>query len=143
MSERDANALEAVERYSLYSAAAGLIPVPLVDMAAITGLQIKMLAEIAKAYDQSFSADRARPILASLIGGVASTGLGYGGGHLLKSLPLVGPVLGVLSMPTMAGTVTWAVGKVFMQHFASGGTLLDFDPEKMRSHFDSHVASRV
>ena len=63
MSERDANALEAVERYSLYSAAAGLIPVPLVDMAAITGLQIKMLAEIAKAYDQQFEADRARAIL--------------------------------------------------------------------------------
>ena len=100
MSERDANALKAVETYSMYSAAAGLIPVPLIDMAAVTALQIKMLAEVARAYDQKFEADRARPIIASLIGGLASTSLGYGiGNHLLKSVPLIGPVLGAFSMP--------------------------------------------
>jgi hypothetical protein len=27
-----------------------------------------------------------------------------------------------------AAGVTYVVGKVFMKHFASGGTLLDFDP---------------
>ena len=58
-------------------------------------------------------------------------------------MPLVGPALGVLSMPAMAAAVTWAVGKVFMQHFASGGTLLDFDPEKTRTHFESYVKSRL
>ena len=113
-------------------------------MAAVTALQIKMLAEVARHYDQKFEADRVRPILASLIGGVASTSLGYGvGNHLLKGVPLVGPALGVLSMPAMAAAVTWAVGKVFMQHFASGGTLLDFDPEKTRTHFESYVKSRL
>ena len=144
MSERDATALKAVETYSLYSAAAGLIPVPLIDLAAVTALQIKMLAEVARAYDQKFEADRARPIIASLIGGLASTSLGYGiGNHLLKGVPLVGPVLGAFSMPITAGAVTWAVGKVFVQHFASGGTLLDFDPEKMRTHYESYKASRL
>lgn len=144
MSQGDANALKTVEKYSMYSAVAGLIPVPFIDMAAVTALQIKMLAELARDYDQKFEADRVRPILASLIGGVASTSLGYGvGNYLLKGVPLVGSVLGVLSMPAMAAAVTWAVGKVFMQHFASGGTLLDFDPEKTRTHFESYVKSRL
>lgn len=144
MSERDAKALKIVETYSVYATGAGFIPVPLIDMAAITAIQIKMLAEVARAYDQKFEADRARPILASLIGGFASTSLGYSLGNyvLLKSVPLVGPVLSALSLPASAAVVTWAVGKVFIQHFASGGTLLDFDPEKTRTQYEGFVASR-
>jgi len=29
---------------------------------------------------------------------------------------------------------------VFVQHFESGGTLLDFDPKKMREYFASKLA---
>ena len=35
----------------------------------------------------------------------------------------------------VGGATTYAVGKVFIEHFESGGTFLDFDPEKMRDHF--------
>jgi len=31
------------------------------------------------------------------------------------------------------------VGKVFVQHFESGGTFLSFDPEKVRSHFEEEL----
>ena len=37
-------------------------------------------------------------------------------------------------MPVIAGAA-YAVGKVFIQHFASGGTFLTFDPEKVRAHY--------
>ena len=32
----------------------------------------------------------------------------------------------------IAAGVTFVIGKVFMKHFASGGTLLDFDPPDYR-----------
>jgi len=38
-------------------------------------------------------------------------------------------------MPITAGAVTYAVGKVFHQHFASGGTFLSFDPDKVRDYY--------
>jgi hypothetical protein len=48
-------------------------------------------------------------------------------------------VIGVMSafvaIPGLAAAFTYAVGKVFVQHFASGGTFLDFDPKKVREHF--------
>ena len=138
MSDKDVLATEIVKRYSLYAGGAGLIPVPVVDFAAITGVQLKMLAELSKVYGIPFEQDRVRPIVSSLIGGYAATKLGYGaGGSLLKSVPVVGPLLGAVAVPGFAAGLSWAIGKVFIQHFASGGTFLDFDPEKVREFFST------
>jgi len=142
MTEKDTLATEVIKKYSLYSAGAGLIPMPLVDFAAISAIQLRMLKSVSAVYGIPFDADRARLVVAALIGGLAGTSLGYGlGRNLLKAVPLVGPVLGGFSVSAMGGAVTWALGRVFMQHFASGGTLLDFDPESMRQHFKSEVGT--
>jgi uncharacterized protein (DUF697 family) len=141
MSEKDLRAQEIIKKYSTYAAGAGLIPIPAADMAAIAGIELKMLAELAKIYDVPFENDRVRPILGAVIGGYASTQLGYGiGGSMLKSIPLIGTAFGVLAVPTFAAGLTYAVGKIFTQHFASGGTFLDFDPSKVRQHFKGAAA---
>jgi len=49
-------------------------------------------------------------------------------------------VKGVLLVITRAGPAldaasTWATGKVFIRHFESGGTFLDFDPGKARAYY--------
>lgn len=142
MTEKDMLATEAIKKYSLYSAGAGLIPMPLVDFAAISAIQLTMLKQVSSIYDVPFDVDRGRSIVAALIGGLAGTNLGYGlGRNLLKAVPFVGPVLGGFSVSAMGGAVTWAVGRVFMQHFASGGTLLDFDPDAMRQHFKREIVT--
>ena len=141
MSDKDLLATEITKKYALYSAGAGLIPIPFVDWAAITGVQVKMLADLGALYGVPFEADRVRPVVSALLGGYASQKLGYGiGGSLLKAVPVIGTALGVLSVPAFAGAITFAVGKVFIQHFASGGTFLDFDPDKVRAYFQSEVA---
>src|ERR1041384_999517 len=121
MSEKDMRAEEVIKRYATYSAAAGLIPIPTLDIAAITGVQIKMLADLAKVYDVQFENDRVRPIVASLVSGYLASKIGYGiGGSLLKSVPVFGQVFGVLSVPAFGAGLTWAGGRIFMQPFASG-----------------------
>ena len=138
MNEMDSRAQEIIKSYSTYAAGAGLIPIPVADMAAIAGVVVKMLAELAKVYDVPFEKDRVRTILAAVIGGYTAANLGYGaGGSLLKGVPLIGTALGVLAVPAFAAGLTFAVGKIFTQHFASGGTFLDFDPETVRQHFQS------
>jgi uncharacterized protein (DUF697 family) len=54
---------------------------------------------------------------------------------LLKSIPLIGSLSGLVAVPALAAAFTYAVGKIFLQHFASGGTFLDFDPQKVREYF--------
>jgi uncharacterized protein (DUF697 family) len=137
-STTDKQAEEIVKKYAMYAGGAGLIPIPFLDFAAIAGVEIKMLKELADKYTVPFDHDRVRPIVASLIGGYASTKLGYGiGTTLLKSIPLVGPLLSLFAVPGFGAGLTWAVGRVFIQHFASGGTFLDFDPESVRKHFQA------
>lgn len=40
-------------------------------------------------------------------------------------------------MPALSACATWVIGKVFVQHFASGGTLLDFDPPEYRRFIET------
>ena len=43
--------------------------------------------------------------------------------------------LGGGAVAISGASVTYATGEVFVQHFESGGTLLDFDVEKAKSQF--------
>ena len=38
-------------------------------------------------------------------------------------------------MPAFNAAATYALGRVFIQHFECGGTILDLDPDKVREHF--------
>ncbi len=135
MSEKEIGAMEIVKRNSLYSAGVGIFAIPVVNVAGVAALQIKMLRELADHYDVPFQQDRVKSILSALLGGVISTRLGYGMVGTIAKLPLVGPLVSVATLPLFAGGITYAIGKVFIQHFASGGTFLDFDPEKVRGYF--------
>ncbi|MBI2215375.1 MAG: DUF697 domain-containing protein [Acidobacteria bacterium] len=135
MSEKEPFALEIVKRHSLYAGVVGLVPVPLVNFAGVAAFEIKMLKDLAAFYEIPFREDAGKTIVSSLIGGLGATNLGYGALGLAKSVPLVGTLLGILTLPVSAAALTWAIGKVFIMHFESGGTLLDFDPDKVRGYF--------
>ena len=126
-------AIRLVERtYVPLAAGAGIIPVPLVDIAAVMGVQLKMLAEISDLYGKPFAESRAKSLLSALLGGVTSGALAA---SIIKALPGLGSVLGGLSLSVAAGATTYAVGKVFIRHFENGGTLLDFEPGKVKTLF--------
>jgi len=134
--ERDERASQLVDRLSLWSGAAGLIPVPLVDMVAVGGVQLHMLRRLSEIYGVPFSENRGKSVLASIAGAVipasTATTTAIGVGSFIKGLPGFGTAIGALTMPVVSAGATWIIGKVFMQHFASGGTLLDFNPPDYR-----------
>src|SRR5215210_3002228 len=134
--ELDKKAAELVDRYAAWSAAAGVIPVPLVDMLAVGGLQLQMLRRIAELYEPinavHFSEERGKAIIASLVGTSTATITGAGVASILKGFPGIGTILASLSMPALSAAATYAIGHEFIKHFASGGTLLDFQPENYR-----------
>jgi uncharacterized protein (DUF697 family) len=131
-SPRDELASHLVDRLSLWSGAAGLIPVPLVDMAAVGGVQLHMLRRLSEIYGVPFSENRGKSILTSLVGAVIPASAASTTASLMKGLPVIGTSIGVLTMPVVSAGATWVIGKVFIQHFASGGTLLDFNPPDYR-----------
>ena len=142
MTEKEIRAMHIANRHMLYTGGAGLIPIPLFDIAAITALQVKMLSDIAKIYHIPLAPDRGKAVVTALIGGVLPTGLGFGAvGSFMKRIPIVGPIIGVFTVSAFAAASTYAVARVFIQHFESGGTFLDFNPEEVRDHFSTEFKS--
>jgi uncharacterized protein (DUF697 family) len=133
---RDETAGQLVDRFAMWSGAAGLIPVPFVDIAAVGGLQLQMLRRLSEIYNVPFSENRGKSIIASLAGSVlpasTATTTAMGVTSALKTLPGIGTAISSLTMAAVSAGATWVIGKVFIQHFASGGTLLDFNPPDYR-----------
>lgn len=131
---------EGIVRTSMYCAAGlGIVPLPVFDLIGITGIQIDMLRRLSNLYDVPFIENTGKNVLGSLIGGGFSYSLAPVFASLVKFIPVVGSTLGAVSMPITAGATTYAVGRVFIQHFESGGTFLTFDPEAVREYYASKL----
>lgn len=137
---RQAEADRIIRQYVGWSCAGGLVPVPLLDIAAITAAQLSLLRELSALYGVSFQEHLGRNVVASLVGSVGSAAAGRGiFCSVLKAVPVVGAIGGLISVPIVAGSATYGLGKVFVEHFEQGGTLLDFDPKPMRAFFEAKL----
>ncbi len=139
--DRRAEAEALIKRHVPYALGAGLIPLPLIDVAAISGVQMKLIADLSALYGVPFAANQAKAVIAALLGGAGSLSLAAGLlGSLAKVVPGAGYVLGAGAVPLTAGALTYAVGHVFRAHFESGGTLLTFDAAAAKTLFLEKVA---
>ena len=128
MDSREEIASKLVKNFALWSGAAGIIPIPVIDLAAIGGLQLQMVRRLSEIYDVPFSTNRGKALIASLAGASIPTSSAIGAASVLKAIPFIGTVVSAFALPALSSGATYAIGKAFMQHFASGGTFLDFNP---------------
>ncbi len=126
-----------VDRFALWSGVAGLIPVPVVDAATVAGLQLQMVRRISQIYDVNFSENIGKSLVAALAGAMVPATSSLGAASLLKAVPIVGTIASGFVMPVLASGATFAIGKAFIQHFETGGTLLDFNPPDYREFLRS------
>ena len=132
---RLAEANRLINRYVIWSAGTALVPIPFMDLIAVTAIELNMLRKLSAHYGITFTEQRGKALIASLIGGLHA---GLFSRSLLKMIPVVGISGAVAPIAVLAGALTYAVGKVFLHHFEAGGTLLDFDPSKVKRYFEKH-----
>jgi len=142
LDERRAYSRKLVERFSLWSGAAGLLPIPIVDLAAVGGLQIQMLRRLSQVYDVPFSRHRGKALIAGLAGTMIPASTGIGMASMIKSVPIAGAAIGAVTTPALAVAATYVIGLTFIEHFAKGGTLLDFDPPDYHEFIKSGMELR-
>lgn len=119
----------------LAAGASGLIPMPWVDAAALTALQVNLLRCLANVYGVDFSSQIGKSVIGSLVGGALPANLSAQVATLAKGLPGVGWLVGASSAAVLGAASTYALGRVFVQHFETGNTFLSFDPEKVRAYY--------
>lgn len=128
--------MEVVRRRTNWAIAGGLLPIPGFDILAIAGVQLAMLRELSVLYGVSFQRNLAKSLTTTLLGSVLPYAVGAGlAGSIAKVIPVLGWGVGLAAVSALAGAATHATGLVFVQHFESGGTFLDFDPVATRDFF--------
>lgn len=119
---------EVINNHVALSMGAGLIPIPFADTAAVAAVHYKMLKDISAIYGVEFVEMRVKSIVVSLLAGFGSTSIAAASVRsVAKLVPGVGTIVGAVTLPVVAGAITYAIGKVIAQHFESGGTFLNFD----------------
>lgn len=133
--DRSSLAQALIQTHAMVSAGAGFLPGIGIDVAAMSASQLLLLRRLSTLYGVEFREDLGRSIVAALLAGLVPFHLVTPVAGVLKSIPLVGQILGGLSMAVVGGIVTHTLGRAYIQHFESGGTLLTFDPQRVRAHF--------
>ncbi len=121
-----------IRTHVLWAMGAGLIPLPLLDIAAVAGIQLDMLKQLAIVHGVDYSRESGKAFVSALTGSTFAAV----GASLFKALPGVGTILGGLSMSALSGATTFAVGTVACRHFAEDGTLFNFDVDRARKAYE-------
>jgi uncharacterized protein (DUF697 family) len=115
-----------VERHATYSAAGGLVPLPLVNVASVTAIILRMVKKLSDLYGVPFERNRARAIVVGLVGAATPTGIGTVAASTLTYLVPASALLGLAVSSVAAVGCTRGIGRIFVDHFESGETLDEF-----------------
>src|SRR6478672_9631475 len=126
LAKRQAQARAIVARHAAYSAVGGIVPLPVASVAGITTIIIRMVKMLSNLYGVPFERDRARAIVAGLVGGATPTGFAAVTTSTLFYVVTAGVLLGTVVSTISAIACTRSIGRVFIEHFESGATLNDF-----------------
>ena len=115
-----------IRNSTLLSLAAGLEPIPLVDIPILLGTQIRLVLRLAALYgEQLDTADvmkHARKLVTTMVGGL---GLRYLAEQAAKTVPFGGDFVA----GAIAGASTWAIGEVALEYYERGR---DISPQRLR-----------
>lgn len=120
--ERRAAAEKLVDRYKLYAGLGGLVPMPAINVAALTALNVRMVKALSDLYGVPFESNQVRSVVVGLVGGSVPTGLGYATGSMLGLLMPAGAFVGFAVSSLTAAALTRNIGLVFIDYFESGET---------------------
>jgi uncharacterized protein (DUF697 family) len=118
-----------IRNHVIWSMGAGLIPVLIADIFAVSALQLDMIRQLCRVYEVDFSETQGKALVTSL---TSSTIARVSAGSVVKLIPGVGSLIGGATVSVFAGASTYALGEVFKRHFETGGTILDFDPARLK-----------
>ncbi len=119
----DEKANKIIKSHVMWSMGAGLVPIPLADIASVTAIQMDALKQLAELHEVEYTEANGKRFAAALVGGLAARV----GASAFKAIPGVGSIIGGLSMSAMSGASTFALCQVADKHFRTHGDFLEVD----------------
>ncbi|GHO82910.1 GTP-binding protein [Dictyobacter formicarum] len=120
-----------IRNSTLVSLAAGLEPIPFVDIPILLGTQIRLVLRLAALYgeqmDNADSKKHARELIATIAGGL---GLRYLAQQAAKAVPFGGDFVA----GAIAGAATWSIGQVALEYYEDNKQL---SPKRLQQLYES------
>jgi len=121
-----------IKKSTISSMAAGAVPVPIVDIALVMGIQMKMLQQLCDEYEVNYSTEKMNAWIASILSG---TLLMRFGGSALKFMPGLGWLAGGATLALTSGASTFALGNIAMGYLGEGQSFVEVDIKEAKENF--------
>lgn len=132
--DKSSHADTVIRNHVIWSMGASfIVPIPIADVFAVSALQLDMIRQLCRVYEKDFSESSGKAIITSLTSSIMARA---GARSLIKLIPGIGTIVGGVAVSIFNGASTYALGQVFKRHFDSGGTILDFDPERLKKMYN-------
>jgi len=109
-----------IRNATLVNLAAGMEPIPFIDIPIVLGTQVRLVLRLAALYGEALdTADamkHARELLATMVSGL---GLRYLAQQAAKAVPFGGDFIA----GAIAGAATWSIGEVALDYYENGGRI--------------------
>lgn len=128
-----------IKRHVIFAMGAGFIPIPVLDIAAVTAVQLDMIKQLCKVYGQDYSDTSGKAFVGTLTSTTLARITASSIGSIFKAIPVIGTALGGATVAAFAGATTFAIGQVIARHFDSGGSIFDFDSEDLKDFYEEQV----
>ena len=144
LENRQKRAAEIISKYANWSSAGGLIPVPYLDVLTVSGIQARMVMELALLHEVPFRPKLLKTATAAIAGGAAPHALsGVTASVVAKHVPGIGTIAGTIGMAGFSYVSTRILGQIFTRHFAAGEDLNEKHLASLRKDFQREIAKNV
>lgn len=121
-----------IKKHSLWSMGVGIIPIPIADFFAVTAIQLDMIHQLCKHYQVDYYESRGKAVISALAGAT----IARVGASLIKSIPLIGSIVGGITSAVLSGATTYATGQVIKRHFDSGGSIYNLNVDEFQDFYN-------
>jgi uncharacterized protein (DUF697 family) len=121
--EREARADELIQGHVAGAVAAAAIPVPIVDLVAVTAVQLRLLRKLGRLYGASVGVGAQGALAVGLVGALLPRVVA----SALKILPGIGTVGGAVVQAGLSGAATWTLAQALRDQLQHDGVRADRD----------------
>lgn len=128
-----------IKRGAMLATGASMIPLPAIDIALVSAVQINMVKQLCEAYGVPYQEHRVRVAITSIIGATIARFVAYGAKETLDAFSQYEGMSDLLTSGAIGGFFTAATGEIYSMHFEGGGTLETLDI----SNFIDYVSEQI
>ncbi len=139
LKSKNERAQQVIQKYALFGTGSALLPNAFLNIAALTGIQVKMINDIGRIYGVDMDEHLTRTITSTAISSLGGRIVAGGVTRLLRFMSPLKFLFGGMTSAALSGFMTAETGEVYRQHFAAGGDPADITFQEIVNRIQTQI----